>query len=159
VLLAHAAAYVVRMATGDEVRFSTTATLLVRNEQMTVATLSQPEDVGSHVRYTDEGVVFNTEGWYEVLLRVDWDASNTDGTRFSHTRIPDQEPLHSEAINAAVLAQLSGGRQLLRGNSLFGPDRTTSLRLEVWQDSGQDLDVKYAELVIRELEVPWRENS
>ena len=71
-----------------------------------------------------------------VLLSVAWDPSAVDGTRFSHTRIPDQEPLHSEAISAGVLAQLSDGRQLLRGNTLFGPDRTTSLVIEVWQDSG-----------------------
>ena len=54
-----------------------------------------------------------------------------------------------------MLAQLSQGRQLLRGNSLFGPDRTTSLVLEVWQDSGELVKVSYAELVVRELCVPW----
>jgi hypothetical protein len=76
-----------------------------------------------------------------VLLRVDWDPANIDGTRFTHTKIPDQEPLHSEAINAAVLARISDGRQLLRGNSLFGPDRTTCLVLEVWRDSGGPLSI------------------
>ena len=90
-----------------------------------------------------------------LLLRVDWDSATTAGTRFSHTKIPGQEPLHSEAIDALVLAQLSQGRQLLRGNSLFGPDRTTSLVLEVWQDSGELVKVSYAELVVRELCVPW----
>ena len=109
----------------------------------------------NHVRVAKEGVVFDTDGWYEVLLRVDWDSTIAAGTRFSHTKIPGQEPLHSEAINALVLAQLSQGRQLLRGNSLFGPDRTTSLVLEVWQDSGELVKVSYAELVVRELCVPW----
>ena len=41
-------------------------------------------------------------------------------TRFSHTKIPGQEPLHSEAIDAGVLAAISDGRQLLRGNTRFG---------------------------------------
>ena len=85
---------------------------------------------------------------YEVLLRVDWDPGETTGTRFAHTKIPGQEPLHSEAISAAVLNQLSDGRQLLRGNSLFGPDRTSCLILEVWHDSGRPLEVCYAELVM-----------
>ena len=90
-----------------------------------------------------------------MLLSVAWDPSAVDGTRFSHTRIPDQEPLHSEAISAGVLAQLSDGRQLPRGNTLFGPDRTTSLVLEVWQDSGQPVEVRAASLTVRELIVPW----
>ncbi|HEY2812509.1 MAG TPA: hypothetical protein VGJ03_03485 [Acidimicrobiales bacterium] len=75
------------------------------------------------------------DGWYEVLLCVHWDETDQAGTRFAHTRIPDQEPLHSEAIDASVLARISQGQQLLRGNSLFGPDRTTGLVLEVWHDS------------------------
>lgn len=116
------------------------------------------ETASPHVHY-DAGVVFDTEGWYEVLLRVDWDRANTVGTRFSHTKVPGQEPLHSEAISAAVLVQLSDGRQLLRGNSLFGPDRTTRLILKVWQDSDAAVTVAYAELVVRELKVPWIEGG
>ena len=54
-----------------------------------------------------------------------------------------------------MLAQISEGRQLLRADTLFGPDRTTSLILEVWQDSGELVKVSYAELVVRELCVPW----
>jgi len=41
------------------------------------------------------GVAFDTEGWYEVSLRVDWDPDDVTGTRFAHTKISDQEPLHS----------------------------------------------------------------
>src|SRR5437763_1779146 len=143
------------MATGDEVRFPTTGPTMVPNEELTPMRLSQPDEPSSQVHLGEEGVVFDTEGWYEVLLRVEWNGTNTAGTRFSHTRIPDQEPLHSEAIDAGVLARISEGRQLLRGNNLFGPDRTTSLVLEVWQDSGQSLEVGHAELVVRELKVPW----
>ena len=46
------------------------------------------------------------------------------------------------------------GRQLLRGNTMFGPDRTTSLVLEVWQDSGAPIEVQEAALTVRELRVP-----
>ena len=112
-----------------------------------------------HDAYGDAGVIrvdrvpVPATGDDEVLLRVDWDDHNTAGTRFAHTQIPDQEPLHSEAINAAVLARISQGRQLLRGNSVFGPDRTTCLKLEVWHDSGQPVEVRYAELIVRELQV------
>ena len=142
------------MATDDEIRFSTIRPVAIADRQLTPIEL-ESSGGSPHVRVAKEGVVFDTDGWYEVLLRVDWDSTIAAGTRFSHTKIPGQEPLHSEAIDALVLAQLSQGRQLLRGNSLFGPDRTTSLVLEVWQDSGQPLAVRYAELVIRELRVPW----
>ena len=129
----------------------------IGSSTLTPIRLAEPGDGSPNVGLTDDGVVFHTEGWYEVLLEVHWDPDARQGTRFSHTKIPDQEPLHSEAINAAVLAQISEGRQLLRGNTLFGPDRTTSLVLEVWQDSGRPVEVRSAELVVRELEVPWRE--
>jgi hypothetical protein len=143
------------MATGDQVVFATTAPVTVPGGALTAMPLVQ-QGPSQHVRSSgDDGVEFRTEGWYEVLLRVDWDAGEVTGTRFSHTKIPDQEPLHSEAIDAAVLSRISQGRQLLRGNSLFGPDRTTSLVLEVWHDSPRAVEVAYAELVVRELEVPW----
>lgn len=142
------------MATGDQVRFCTTSTSSVPPGAMTTMTLEQ-QDASPHVHSTDKGIEFDTHGWYEVLLRVDWDPDVTDGTRFAHTKIPDQEPLHSEAINADVLARISEGRQLLRGNSLFGPDRTTCLLLEVWHDATDPVTVKYAEIVVRELHVPW----
>ena len=142
------------MATGDEIRFATVRPVAIANRRLTPIEL-ESSGGSPHVHLAQEGVLFDTDGWYEVLLRVDWDSTITTGTRFSHTKIPGQEPLHSEAINALVLAQLSQGRQLLRGNSLFGPDRTTSLVLEVWQDSGELVKVSYAELVVRELCVPW----
>src|SRR6266851_3606081 len=66
-------------------------------------------------------IVFSVTGWYEVLLSVEWDPTVIEGYRFSHTAIPDSHPLHSEAIEAAVLASLSDGKQLLRGNTLFDP--------------------------------------
>jgi hypothetical protein len=76
---------------------------------------------------------------------------DTEGTRFSHTLIPGQEPLHSEAINAAVLVQLSGGRQLLRGNTIFGLDNTQEIVLEVWHDSPRPVWVRSGQLRVRQL--------
>jgi hypothetical protein len=73
------------------------------------------------------------------------------GNRSNHTLIPGQEPLHSEAINAAVLKQLSDGRQLLRGNTVFGLDHTREIVLEVWHDSPHPVKVCSGELRVREL--------
>src|SRR5256885_2085299 len=56
---------------------------------------------------SDGGIHFGRVAWLEVLLAVEWDPQDTTGPRFSHPRIPDQEPLHSEAIAASVLVQLS----------------------------------------------------
>ena len=143
------------MATGDEVVFRTTAPLKVPSGELTSLPLTQDQPSNHLHLEADGGIAFDTEGWYEVLLRVDWDPVDTSGTRFSHTKVPDQEPLHSEAIDATVLSRISQGRQLLRGNSLFGPDRTTCLVLEVWHDSSNAVEVTYAELIVRELHVPW----
>jgi hypothetical protein len=147
------------MTTGSETTFKTSRPLSIATNKLTAVPLTAPIDGSEHVGLTDVGIVFHTPGWYEVLMAVEWDPAAIDGTRFSHTKIPGQEPLHSEAINAAVLAQLSGGRQLLRGNTLFGPDRTTRLVLEVWQDSGQPVAVRSAEIIVRELRVPWRDDQ
>jgi hypothetical protein len=138
-----------------ETTFATPGPVRIESGQLTPVALSTPPDASEHVEYTDDGVVFHSPGWYEVLLKVEWDPAVRRGTRFSHTQVSDHEPLHSEAISADVLAQLSGGRQLLRGNSVFGPDGTTSLVLEVWQDSGQPVELRNAALVVRELRVPW----
>ena len=127
----------------------------IGSSTLTPIRLADPGDGSPNVGLTDDGVVFHTEGWYEVLLEVHWDPDARQGTRFSHTKIPGQEPLHSEAIAADVLAQLSDGRQLLRGNSIFGPERTSCLVLEVWQDSGDSVSVENAALIVRELSVPW----
>ena len=140
---------------GDVV-FRAKGPVSVPDRVLTPVGLTSPPERSPHVEHGQDGIAFRTDGWYEVLLRVEWDPANRDGTRFSHTKIPGQEPLHSEAISAAVLIELNGGRQLLRGNSLFGPDRTTGLVLEVWQDSGTTVALAYAELVVRELAVPWR---
>jgi hypothetical protein len=103
----------------------------------------------------ERGVVFDMPGWFEVEMRVDWDASVTTGTRFSHTKVPGQEPLHSEAINALVLSRISQGKQMLRGNSVFGVDNTMSLILEVWHDAPQAVSVNCGELKLRPLKVPF----
>jgi hypothetical protein len=100
----------------------------------------------------DKGVVsFSAMGWFEVLLTVEWGSANRLGRRFSHTAIPDRHPLHSEAIEADVLIDISGGKQLLRGNTLFGPKGVDRIQLEVWQDSGAPVDVENASLEIRPL--------
>ena len=146
------------MATGDEVVFCTAAVIVPCGE-LTALPLAQKEP-SEHVHVDpDAGVAFDTDGWYEVLLRVDWDPADKTGTRFAHTKIPGQEPLHSEAISASVLTRISDGRQLLRGNSLFGPDRTTNLVLEVWHDSDRPVEVSYAEVIVRVLHVPWSDST
>ena len=143
------------MASGDEYRFATNAPFDVPPLELVAAPLTAPGGGSPHCHLQDTAVHFDTEGWFEVLLEVAWSASSTSGTRFSHTRIPDQQPLHSEAIAAGPLHAISGGRQLLRGNCLFGPDRTTCLILEVWHDADQPVGVDHASLTIRELAVPW----
>jgi hypothetical protein len=136
-------------------KVQTRSAVSVPPEQLTPIPLTEVEAPSAHLRLTEDGVVFVTDGWYEVLMRVDWDPYDTKGTRFAHTNIPEQEPLHSEAINASVLARISGGSQRLRGNSVFGPERTSSLALEVWHDSAAPVRITHAELVVRELQVPW----
>ena len=137
-------------------RFGTSAMQLVRPRTLTSIRLRLLSPTTPHVSSSsDDGVRFCTRGWYEVLLKVEWDRGDVEGTRFSHTKVPDQEPLHSEAINAAVLHQISEGRQLLRGNAIFGPDAAPEVVLEVWHDSPHTTTVGYAELLIRELQVPW----
>jgi hypothetical protein len=89
------------------------------------------------------------EGWFEVLMRVEWDPTNRAGHRFAHTALADGHPLHSEAIEAEVLAELNGGRQLLRGNTLFRPGRVDRLTLEVWQDTVVPVTVCAAALELR----------
>jgi len=138
------------------IRFETAGPVPVPSRDLTPLPLTEPEAASNNVALGKDGIVFRTEGWYEVLLDVAWDPTARGGTRFSHTKIPGQEPLHSEAIEARVLAEISEGRQLLRGNSLFGPERTSSLVLEVWQDSGDEVDVRGAALIVRELRVPWQ---
>ncbi len=136
--------------------FRSTGPIQVKSDTLTTVPLSEPPERSKDVGYDDTGVVFRSEGWYEVLLEVQWDPDDRKGTRFSHTAIPGQEPLHSEAISAQVLAKISGGKQALRGNTIFGPDRTTSLILEVWHDSSGPVEVRDAALTIRELAVPWQ---
>jgi hypothetical protein len=96
-------------------------------------------------------VTFAPTGWFEVLLTVEWGSANRVGRRFSHTSIPDRHPLHSEAIEADVLIDISGGKQLLRGNALFGPKGVDRIQLEVWRDSGAPVNVDTASLEIRPL--------
>ena len=96
-------------------------------------------------------ITFTTRGWYEVLLTVEWDPANVDGTRFAHTAIPDDHPLHSEAVDAAVLGTISAGRQVLRGNTVFDPDGPHQVSLEVWHDAPNSIVVGTAALDIRVL--------
>ena len=143
------------MASGDEVVFARSEPQLIPPREVTAVVLAPPVPPSPHCHTEDGAIHFDTEGWYEVLLAVRWAPGHPEGTRFSHTHIPDQEPLHSEAIAADVLYAISGGKQLLRGNSLFGPDRTTCLRLEVWHDAHSSIELGTASLTIRELLVPW----
>jgi hypothetical protein len=115
---------------GEETAFRTEEPLLVTPRRMTAVRLSLDGPPLKGVVSSGPGIRFETIGWYEVLLAVQWDPHDETGTRFAHTRIPGQEPLHSEAINAAVLLSLSGGRQLLRGNTIFGLDHTEEIVLE-----------------------------
>ena len=68
---------------------------------MTTLTLRLEADGLDGVTSSGRGVRRKRTGWYEVLLGEARDPLDTDGTPFSHTRMPDHEPLHSEAINAA----------------------------------------------------------
>ncbi len=85
------------------------------------------------------------------MLTVEWDIEHTDGSRFAHTAIPDEHPLHSEAINAAVLAALSGGRQLLRENTIFAPGEVDHVSFEVWHDARRPVVVRGAAPGTRDL--------
>lgn len=139
---------------GDEALFRIEQTVLVPPRRMWALDLAPHGAELKGVASTGGGIGFERVGWFEVLLSVAWDSGDAEGTRFSHTRIPGQEPLHSEAIEAAVLLQLSGGRQLLRGNTIFGLDHTRELVLEVWHDSPRPVPIHTAELRIRELGPP-----
>jgi len=138
-----------------ETQFVLAKPLTVPPGQMTPVPLAPEGPASNRVAWDDDAVTFRVVGWYEVLIRVDWDPKILRGTRFCHTMIPDHEPLHSEAIDAEVLSALNGGSQRLRGNTIFGLDHTTSLVLEVWQDSGAPIELRAAEIVVRELCVPW----
>lgn len=112
---------------------------------------AQPDD--GRIRVTRDGSIKAEQGgWYEVLLTVAWNPEQTAGTRFSHTKTPDRHPIHSEAIEAASLAAISGGEQLLRGNTVLGSDGPDMITIEVWQDSGQTVTVDRAELTLRLLQ-------
>jgi hypothetical protein len=130
--------------------------LLVGQRQLTRVPLVGPDQGSPALALADDDAInFLTTGWYEVLLEVHWDEEETEGTRFVQTKIPDQQPLHSEAIAAAVLAQICQGRHLLRGNGVFGPAGPSSIALEVWHDSDYPITVSFASLTVRELSVRW----
>ena len=135
-------------------RFALTAPAHVPSRTLTALRLAPTNDCIPGVETHEGGVSFKGTGWFEVLLTVDWGSTNRFGTRFSHTAIPDGHPLHSEAIDAGVLVDLSDGKQLLRGNTMFGPKGVDRIQLEVWQDSGTSLDVENASLEIRPLPNP-----
>ena len=132
-------------------RFRLREVVRVPDRRLTRLPLDSTDAQLSGIDVNDDGIAFGVTGWFEVLLTVDWGPSNRYGTRFSHTAIPDGHPLHSEAIDAGVLVDLSQGKQLLRGNSMFGPERVDRIELEVWQDSGTSLDIRHASLELRPL--------
>ncbi len=134
--------------------FALTEPAHVPSRSLTPLRLAPTHDRIPGVETHEGGVSFKGTGWFEVLLTVDWGSTNRFGTRFSHTAIPDGHPLHSEAIDAGVLVDLSDGKQLLRGNTMFGPKGVDRIQLEVWQDSGTSLDVENASLEIRPLPNP-----
>ena len=69
------------MTSGDETRFATTGPAWVPDRKLLPLRLAEPAHASAHVHHGDEGIVFDSPGWYEVLLRVDWDPENTQGTR------------------------------------------------------------------------------
>ena len=92
-----------------ETKFALAKPLIVPNAQMTPLPLAPEGPASDRVAWDGDAVTFRAVGWYEVLMRVDWDPKVLRGTRFCHTMIPDHEPLHSEAIAAEVLSALNGG--------------------------------------------------
>ena len=64
-------------------------------------------------------LVVHEPGSYEVVPRAEWDSANTGSTRSSHTRLDGGPPLHSEAIAACGLVQLSGGQGSLPARMLL----------------------------------------
>jgi hypothetical protein len=135
-------------------RFVLREIVCVPDRQLTRLPLEPTDAHVAGIVAENGGIEFGVAGWYEALLTVDWGSSNRYGTRFSHTAIPDEHPLHSEAIEAGVLVDLSAGKQRLRGNSMFGPPGVDRIDLEVWQDSGLPIDVRDASLEIRPLPDP-----
>lgn len=128
--------------------------IMVQPNEMTQLSLNAPDEASPHIVVENGRLIFIDEGWYEVRLDVKWSTDQLDGTRFAHTKMPGEQPLHSEAIDAQVLSQLSQGRQLLRGNTIFDPPNTAELVLEVWHDSVEPVEVTTASLTVRDLIVP-----
>jgi hypothetical protein len=135
-------------------RYASPEAVEVPNRKMTPLRLEPTDARVQGIDAEGGGVRFSVAGWYEVLLTVPWDRDNREGHRFAHTVIADEHPLHSEAIEAVVLADLSGGRKLLRGNSVFGPKAVDWIELEVWQDSGVPVRVEGASIEVRPLPNP-----
>lgn len=98
------------MATGDETVFCTNSPLMVPSGKMTRAALEQQQR-SAHVEHdATEGIKFVTEGWYEVLLRVDWDPAQTIGTRFAHTKIPGRSRcIPRRSTHSSLLRSLVDG--------------------------------------------------
>jgi len=135
----------------EGVRFKTTGTFAVPPRELFRVRLAGSDPSGDS-KLQDSEIEFTSAGWFEILLTVQWDSNDRMGRRFAHTAIPDSHPLHSEAIEADVLADLSDGRQLLRGNTIFDPSSPVrSLALEVWQDSPTPTTIIEASIEIRRL--------
>jgi hypothetical protein len=143
-----------RKVTLADWRFETAVPILVPPGKLSALHLvtAGPEADDAAVATSQSGdVTFRSRGWYEVLLTVEWDPDDHSGTRFSHTKVPGEQPLHSEAIAADVLSRISNGRQLLRGNGIFGPGADENLILEVWHDSSAPVEVRQALILVRDL--------
>jgi len=135
-------------------RFELAGPFAIPTGELTRMQLHPVDEQLAGVESDGDRIEFRLAGWFEVLLTVEWDPNVRAGHRFSHTAIPDSHPLHSEAIDAGVLAALSDGRQLLRGNTVFEPDSGVStIALEVWQDSGDVVEIHNAALEIRALDL------
>src|ERR1041385_9273292 len=107
----------------------------IPSRELTHITLVEGRPASDALLLREGAVTFVVPGWYEVMLVVEWDPENRQGARFAHSRIGDSPPLHSEAIPAGVLADISGGGQLLRGDGPFGPGGAGAARLGGWPGS------------------------
>jgi hypothetical protein len=132
--------------------FALSSPVDIRASVMTPLQLEIAEDrewAAGVIQPAEHALQFRVGLKYEVLLTVEWDTTNVRGHRFTHTKISDGFPLHSEAIEAAVLTRLSAGRQLLRG--VLNPVEGEQVALEVWHDADSAVTVNHASLEFRVL--------
>lgn len=125
---------------------------LIQPHKMTKLFLNGPYSESHRATIDGDLLFYGEPRWLEVLLTVKWaETEILNGTRFSHSKVPGSHPLHSEAINAQVLKELSDSTQLLRGNGLFGEGQIELMQLEVWHDDEFPIVISEASLTVREL--------